>query len=138
MFHEWSVGVKDFDSNAVLYPNSFTLCAFDEEGPLAFLPVQIPQVFGPDKKLSEPFMLETLIFRPTATQIEQTRAMWELIQSCITLGYMRGTGEIYFMGNIPSTNQFAERRLFEKLDWPVYRLRLSDLTKEKNADSRKN
>ena len=88
------------------------------------MPVQEP-VFGE----KSPMLLESLAIRPGATNKEVSLALKELIQACVTLGHMKNTGEIYFLGTNEETNKFAENTIFEKLPWPVYRLRLSDLTK---------
>lgn len=122
-FIQWAVANKgnEFDPAIVTYPDSFTLCAFDVDGPVAFLPVQQPMV-------AEPMMLESLAVRPEASAKEIASALRELIQACVTIGYMKGTGELYFLGSNEQTNRFAEHhKVFERLDWPVYRLRMSDL-----------
>lgn len=131
-FLKWAVENKgnEFDPEVVTYPDSFTLCAFDEKGPLVYMPVQQPM-------FTEPMVLESLAIRPEATKMEVAVALKELVQACVTIGFMKGTGEIYFLGSSEATNRFAEHQVFEKLDWPVYRLRMSDLLnkEELNADT---
>jgi|SRR5882762_1721867 len=126
-FIKWSVANQGnaFDPEAGQYPDSFTLCAFDTKGPLAYLPVQQPMFV-------EPMMLESLAVRPDSTNVEIASALKELIQACVTIGYMKGTGEMYFLGSNEDTNRFAENTLFEKLDMPIYRLRMSDLSKHED------
>lgn len=122
-FIQWAVANKgnEFDPATVTYPDSFTLCAFDANGPIAFMPIQQPMV-------SEPLMLESLAVNPNASSLEIAAALKELLQACITIGFMKGTGEIYFLGSSEATNRFAEHhKVFERLDWPVYRLRMADL-----------
>jgi hypothetical protein len=126
IFLKWAVENKgnEFDPDPVTYPDSFTLCAFDETGPLAYLPIQQPMFV-------EPMMLESFAPKPGLTPLQASAALRELIQACVTIGFMKGTGEMYFLGTNTATNSFAEKsKVFERLDWPVYRLRLSDLTKE--------
>lgn len=128
-FIKWSVANRgnEFDPEAPQYPDSFTLCAYDLEGPLAYLPVQEPQ-FSPQS----PLFLESLAVRPGASTREVAVALKELLQACVMIGHMKGTGEIYFLGTNEDTNRFAENTIFEKLPWPVYRLRLSDLVKNED------
>jgi len=83
-FIKWSVANQGnaFDPEAGQYPDSFTLCAFDTKGPLAYLPVQQPMFI-------EPMMLESLAVRPDSTNVEIASALKELIQACVTIGYMK-------------------------------------------------
>lgn len=131
IFLKWAVANKgnEFDPEVVTFPDSFTLCAFDAvRGPIAFMPVQQPM-------FSEPLVLESLATNPDATEKEIAVAIKELVQACVTIGFMKGTGEIYFLGSNEATNRFAEKhKVFERLDWPVYRLRMSDLLRT-NEDS---
>ena len=128
-FIKWSVRNQgnEFDPDVAQYSDSFTLCAYDLNGPLAYLPVQEPQFAE-----KAPLFLESLAVRPDAKPAEVTQALKELVQACVTIGHMTGTGEIYFLGTNEATNKFAESTIFEKLPWPVYRLRLSDLVKNED------
>jgi hypothetical protein len=129
-FIQWAVTNKgnEFDPAAVAYPDSFTLCAFDVNGPLVFMPIQQPM-------FAEPMLLESLAVRPEASVKEIAVALKELVQACVTIGFMKGTGEIYFLGSNEATNRFAEHhKVFERLDWPVYRLRMTDLLSKENIN----
>lgn len=121
-FAQWSLANKhnEFDSKVPLYPSSLTRCAYNEHGPVAYLPIQ------------QPIFLESLAASPDATKEDIALALKELVQATITLAHDRGAGEIYFLGTEDGTNSLAENQLFERLPWPVYRLRLSDLEKGKN------
>jgi hypothetical protein len=119
LFFEWQKTNPNFDPAAARNPDSFTLVAFDSTGVLAFLPVQQPRV--------DPFCLESIAFRPELTDRQQASAMREFIQAAVTVGFLKGTGEILFFGDHPETNAFAERHGFEKMPWPVYRMKLKDL-----------
>lgn len=131
-FLKWAVANKgnEFDPEVVTYPDTFTLCAFDAvKGAIAYMPVQQPM-------LTEPLMLESLAVNPEATDKEIAYALKELVQACVTIGFMKGTGEIYFLGTNEVTNRFAERhKVFERLDWPVYRLRMKDLLNKENVNA---
>jgi hypothetical protein len=118
-FIEWAKG-KNLDPN-VLKPefNSYILCAFNKKGIIAFLPIQSPQFVSVQ-------MLEALISNPDASDLEIASALRELIKHAITIGYLKECGEIYFIGDHPETNKIAER-IFEKIEYPVYRLSLKNL-----------
>ena len=116
-FAEWSLANphSGFDPEVPAYPSTVTLCAYDEHGPLAFLPLQ------------QPLFLESLAPRPGATAAEIARALRELTQQAVTLANATGARELYFLGTEDGTNRLAENQLFERMPWPVYRLRLRDL-----------
>jgi len=124
LFLEWQRANPNFDPAAALTPDSFTLVAFDNIGQLAFLPIQRPAVI--DSRPIRPYVLESMAFRPGVSNLQIANAMRELIQAAITLGFVAGVGEIYFIGDHDNTNKFAEQ-IFEKIEYPVYRLKLADL-----------
>lgn len=119
LFLKWQRLNPNFDPAAALSPDSFTLVAFDRSGTLAFMPIQQPQV--------EPFVLESIAFHPDLSDRRQASVMREFIQSAVTIGFMKGTGEILFFADKPETAAFAERHGFEKMPWACYRLKLKDL-----------
>jgi len=126
-FIKWSVANQGnaFDPEAGQYPDSFTLCAFDTKGPLALLTRAAANVY-------RPMMAGILAVRPDSTNVEIASALKELIQACVTIGYMKGTGEMYFLGSNEDTTDSPRILCFEKLDMPIYRLRMSDLSKHED------
>jgi hypothetical protein len=117
-FVEWSLSTANnsFDPAAAAYPSSVTLCAGDETGPLVFLPLQAP------------ILLESLAVRPGASRRQVVLALQQLIAVVANTAEARGTGEIYFLGTEDGTNSLAESsEYFERLPWPVYRMRVKDL-----------
>lgn len=121
LFLEWAranEAKSAFDPTVPAYKSTFTLCAFDEHGPVLFMPVQ------------QPFMLESLAVRPGATEHEIALAVREIFQECVTQGFVKGIGEIYFACSDGDTGEFAENQTaFEPLPWKFYRLKLADLEK---------
>jgi len=113
------VGTKDnlADSKVLLYRNTMTWCAYDQNGPIVFVPVQ------------KPAMMEALAINPDADPVDVAIALKELTQTIVTQCHIEGTGEVYFLCKEESTQRFAEKQLFEKLPWNTYRVRLSDLEK---------
>ncbi len=127
-FTEWaSPLIPNFDPAVVSHPGSYTLCAFSEKGILGFLPIQAPII-------SSTQMLETLVMKPDATDLEIAGALREFVKSAITIGYMKDAGEIYFVGDHEVTNKIAAR-IFEQVPYPVYRLRLKELECKESTQS---
>lgn len=121
-FTEWSAGTKNnlYDPFVATYPTTFTLCAYDDQGPLVYVPVQ------------QPFMLESLAIRPGASPIEVAVALRELIHTVITQSYLKGVGEIYFLCEDASTEAFAQNQTAlkcEKVPYNLYRIKIRDLEK---------
>lgn len=107
----------NFDPEVARFGSSITWCAYDADGPVCFQTIQ------------RPLMLESLAPRPGATKQQIASAMKELTQNAITQSWVMDAGEIYFLGSDEETNDFAVKKLFEKLPYTVYRLKLKDLVK---------
>ena len=105
----------EFDPAVALFPSSFTWCAYDKDGPLAFQTIQ------------QPFMLETLAFRPGATHRQKTVAIRELTHNAIAQASLKGAGEVYFVATEEGTNDLADSQMFEELPWRVFRAKIRDL-----------
>lgn len=116
---KWAVQNLDrnkLDSEVVNYPSTFTLAAYDsEDGVILFMPVQTP------------LMLESACVNPEVSDRKQALALKEIIQALVTSCHLQGRGEIYFLGSDEKTSSFAENQLFERVDVPVYRVKLSSL-----------
>ena len=104
-----------FDPAVLYFPTTYTLCAYDKEGPVAFLPVQTP------------FMMESFAPRPGIGKLQSAAAFKELTQYLVSQAHLRGVGEIYFLGSDKDTNDFATGQIFEELPYRVYRAKLKDL-----------
>jgi hypothetical protein len=127
MFLSWAIENEDkskFDPATPLYKSSTTWCAYDNTGPLAYQTIQ------------RPIMLESLAPRPGLSPIQISSLLKELTQNAVTFAHTTGAGEIYFLGSDSDTDTFASNKIFEKVDMPVYRVKLSDL-EGKNADCQK-
>lgn len=119
-FFDWSVtnDKNGFDPEVATYPSTITWCAYDQKGPLAYMPMQVP------------LMMESLGTRPDATEYEIASALKEFTQEFVTQAHIRGAGEIYFLGTDANTDKLAKNQIFEKLPYTVYRVRLRDLEKQ--------
>jgi hypothetical protein len=119
---KWAVQNLDrnkIDPKVIEYPSTFTLAAYDsEDGVILFMPVQTP------------LMMESVCVNPKVSERKQALALKEIVQALVTSCHLQGRGEVYFLGSDERTSAFAESQLFEKVDVPVYRVRISDLEKQ--------
>lgn len=107
---------NEFDSEVPKFPSSRTWCAYDSDGPLVYQTVQ------------QPLMLESLATRPGATPLQVASSMKELTQNAVTQAHIAGVGEIYFLGSDSATDEFAANKIFERVNFPVYRVKIKDLS----------
>ena len=117
-FVKWTIGnfeKNDADPEILKSATTFVLVAYDDSGPIAFLPVQ------------QPLFLESLATRPDASPKQVATALKELVKAAVTQAHLKGIGEIYFISNEPTIGKFAETQLFKKLPMNIYRVKLSDL-----------
>jgi hypothetical protein len=106
------------DPDVVGYPTTFVLCAYDSKGPLVYMPVQ------------QPLFLDSLAIRPEADATDVACAIKDLFKAAVMQAHLKGSGEIYFISDEESIQQFAKNQVFEKLPVNIYRVKLSDLEKE--------
>jgi hypothetical protein len=116
-FLDWSLETpnNEFDPEVVKLPSTFVMCAYNREGPLAYLPVQ------------QPFMLESFASKPGATELQKSEALKALFRAAVTQAHIKGAGEIYFLSTDPGTEALAKNHAFEELPYKVFRAKLKDL-----------
>jgi hypothetical protein len=114
----WSRNNPEWDPEVGRYKNTYTLCAFDESGPIMYMPVQQPQ------------MLDAAAINPNASALQIANAFREITQAVVTEAFLKGAGEVYFLDTDPGTSKFAGNQLFVELPWKAYRIKLNDLIKE--------
>ncbi len=117
LFFKWSLETPNngFDPEVAKYPSTVTWCVYDQQGPLAFMPVQ------------RPLVMESVASRPGAEKIDIAMALKEFTQNCVTQAHITGAGEILFLGSEEGTNEMAANHLFEEAPYKVYRLKVKDL-----------
>jgi|SRR5215831_6662714 len=127
-FTQWFVKMPSFTKELFEFPSTYILCAFNPKI-LAYGVVSFGQ---------ETQVLSRVVVNPEVTLLEQAGASKEIVKSVITIGYLNGQKEIYFMGDNPGTNRIAQH-VFEKIeypeykhvfgasDYPIYRLKLNSL-----------
>lgn len=112
--YQFSTPNNLFDPASGLYPTSFTLVAENGEKPIVFSPVQVP------------YMAESLGISQTASNKEIAVSLRWIMNELVDRAKTEGRGEIYFFCSDETTSAFAEKHGFEKIPFPVYRLRVKD------------
>ena len=72
------------------------------------------------------FMVEALGIEPNARKRNVVKAILKFLEGVKSLARGLGMGEIYFVGTNPAFNKQAELNGFEKVPFPVYRIRLNE------------
>lgn len=104
-----------FDPDVLEHSQTFIRCAYDDDGPLVFLPVQ------------RPLMMESLGIRPGADPLKVARALQALTQDVLTSCYDHDAAEVYFLCEEATTRRFAEAHVFKPVEIPLYRINLREL-----------
>ena len=107
-----NAGKNGFDPDILGYPNLEIIKAQKNGLNLAFLPVQ------------HAIVAESVAISPQASQEEAALAMRDMMQVVMFGAYKGGIREIYFLGSDEATSKMAEKRGFEKIEVPVFRLKL--------------
>lgn len=106
LLKEWVRSTPDgdlFDADVLAHRSTFVLMAFNQSGPMGFLPVQ------------QPLMLENLIFRPGLSLHETAAVIARFGERALAETYQRDAGEAYFLCRDKSTLAFADRHKFSPL-----------------------
>lgn len=107
-------GQNLFDADVLEHGSTFTLCAFDESGPLVYVPVQRPMI------------MESLAIRPELDDARRALALAQLTKATILRAYDFDAPEIYIHGHDPRTVKFAGKHRFTEVPWPLYRINLRE------------
>jgi hypothetical protein len=113
---QWLLDTPDnhYDKEIFFYPQTITLVAHKDRN-LVFMPLQLT------------ITLESLAVNPENTNTETSLSMAELMRTAVYEANLRGVKEIYFVGTNADTIKFAEHRNFEKIEHPVFRIKLDEL-----------
>lgn len=103
-----------YDQAVYFYPHTVTLVAASDRN-LVYMPIQ------------RTITLESLAVNPDTTNGEKAIAMVELIRTAVYEASLQGVKEIYFVATNPDTAHFAERRKLERIQHPVYRIKVDAL-----------
>ena len=118
-FIQWSIKTENnlLDPDVIKYPSTLVWCAFDENGPIVYVPVQ------------QPLFMESLAINPEASPALVAMALKELTQNLVTQAILKGSGEIFFLCTDEQTIDYAKRQAFEEMPWRILRIKISDLEK---------
>src|SRR5208283_4301399 len=119
---EWSVANREknqFDPAVASFPSTLLTCAYDADGPLGYLPVQ------------HPYVLDAFAPRPGIHDMQSSVVLKEIFQFAVTKAHENGVGEILFFATDKETVKFAERHDFQRVPYPVYRVKVAELEPHK-------
>jgi hypothetical protein len=108
-----------FDPDIVNYPQTQWLCAYDESGPLLYMPYQ-PVI-----------SMESLAPRPGLSAREEAMALREITKTVAYKAKECRIEEIVFACKDERVIDFAQAHGFEVLPWKVLRLKLKNLEEPK-------
>ena len=119
-FIQWSLNTKNnlLDPDIIKYPTTLVWCAFDENGPIVYVPVQ------------QPLFMESLAINPEASPALVAMALKELTQNLVTQAHLKGSGELYFLCADDETIEYAKRQAFTEMPHRIFRIKVSDLEKK--------
>jgi hypothetical protein len=124
-FLDWSLANQEknsFDPAVATYPSTLVPCAYDEDGPAAYMPVQ------------HPYVLDAYAPRPGLSAIQSAVVLREIFQFAVTKAHENGVGEILFLASDQDTVDFAEKHTaFKRVPYAVYRVKIADLEPKKET-----
>lgn len=114
----WAERIKAinlWDESVLDYPTTFAITAEKSQRPILHVPVQ------------RPLMLESLCPSPECSELDEALALREIVHTLVVKGISEGAGELWFGCKDPRVEKFAEAHGFEKVSFPMFRLRLNTL-----------
>lgn len=100
-----------FDPDILKYPTLRVLCAYNSE-PVCFLPTQ------------QALFLESTAMNPRALDPDRAQALRDLVKGAELLASTNGIKEIYMFGADEAVIKIAQDHGFERIPWPLVRLKL--------------
>jgi N-acetylglutamate synthase-like GNAT family acetyltransferase len=111
---EWvtkNAAENQIDTDIFAYPQTKIYAATNGK-PICYLPVQMV------------VMMESLAPNPEATDSERAEAIRQLLKGVVLQAHGAGIREVYFVGTDKRVNRIATRHGFEKIKFPVYRMKI--------------
>lgn len=111
---DWLVSTEGnlFDPGILKYPTLRTISAYNGDGNVAHLPAQ------------QAMMLESLAVRPGVSILDAAQAFRDLVKGMELLASTIGIREMYFICKDENVLKVAEGHGFERIEFPVVRLKL--------------
>ena len=121
-FVDWSIHTPNnlLDPDVIKYSSTRVWCAFDENGPIVYVPVQ------------KPLFMESLAINPEASPALVAMALKELTQNLVTQAHLEGSGELYFLCKDESTIEFSKKQVWKEQPWRVFKIKVKDLESPQN------
>jgi len=101
-----------YDADILSYPTLRVLAAYNGSGPVVYLPSQCALI------------LESLAVRPGTAPLEAAQGFRDLVKGKELLASSLGIKEILFLCQDERVISLAERHGFERISYPVMRLKL--------------
>lgn len=101
-----------FDRDILSYPTLQILCAYNEDGPVAYLPIQ------------KALVLESTALSPEITLGESAQALRDFTKAAELIADSQGIKEIYFICGDERLAGMAKNHAYEILPWKVLRMKL--------------
>jgi len=113
-FIEWinNTPANLYDAEVLKYPTLKVVCSYGENGPVAFLPFQ------------RVLMLESLAVNQEAAVIETAQAFRDLVKAAELDASGTQCKEMYFICKDENVLRVAQGHGFERIEFPVVRMRL--------------
>ena len=105
-------GRNGFDGSILEYPTVQYLCAYGDAGPVVYLPTQ------------KAVVLESVARKPGLDAVTCAQALRDLVKGAELEASSRGIRELYFIGSDPDVMAMAEKHGFERIEYPVLRMKL--------------
>lgn len=111
---EWLSKTRNnfFDPDILAYPTFRAISSYNGEGNVAHLPSQ------------QVLMLESVALNPQASPLDSGQAFRDLVKGQELLASSFDLREIYFISTDPAVTRVAEDHGFERIEFPVVRLKL--------------
>ena len=111
---DWLLATPDnlFDDALLKYPTLRVISAYNGDGNVAHLPAQ------------QVLMLESLAVRPGTPPLDAAQAFRDLVKGMELLASQLGIKELFFICKDPNVLSVAQHHGFERIEFPVVRLRL--------------
>ncbi len=111
---EWlgSTPSNEFDADILGHPSLKVLASYNGIGACAYLPMQ------------NVCMLESVAVKPGLPLELAAQAFRDLVKGAELAAHSSGQREIYFLGTEENLGRMAENHGFERLPWPIYRMKL--------------
>jgi|SRR5579883_3075021 len=112
---EWLEGnpENDFDRDILGYPTLQIVCAYSEQGPVAYLPIQ------------KALVLESTARAPGISEGDSAQALRDFTKAAELMASSQGIREIYFLCKDERLVAMAKSHGYDELPWKTMRMKLS-------------